>query len=66
MSTRRKNSKQSLQVKVTSRVNIRPDDSARYRLINLGNINTGQECRRHVDDLATQGTVRDAIVKASS
>ena len=63
MSTQANNSKQSLQVKVTNRVDIRPNVAARYRLQKLNNINIGQERRDTVDNLA-QVTVRDAILKA--
>ena len=54
MSTQANNSKHSLQVKVSNRVDIRPNVSTRYRLINLENINTGQECRLQVDETLVQ------------
>ena len=63
MSTRPNNSNQSFHVKVTDRVDIHPDVSARYLLVIFENINTGQERRDTVDNLA-QVTVRDAILKA--
>ena len=54
MSTQANNTKQSFQVKVTDRVDIRPNVSARYRLLKLNNIKIGQECRCQVDKTLVQ------------
>ena len=59
MSTQANNSKQSLQVKVTNRVDIRPNVAARYRLQKLNNINIGQERRFHVYEILVQRKDRD-------
>jgi len=65
MSTQRNYRKQSLQVKAsshTSGVNNSPNVAARYRLLNLENINIGQVYLRHVDEILVQRKVKDAVV----
>jgi len=59
MSTQRNNSKQSLQVKVTSRVDNRPNGTARYRFPKVNNRNIGQERRVMFDESFVESTPKN-------